>query len=329
MTPARLRDAHGRTVDYVRVSLTEACDFRCAFCMPAGGGVGDRAGGLNEAERRRLCRILSGCGIQHFKITGGEPFMADGAVELMAWLKGDLGAESVTVTTNGSTLDRHAEGLAAAGVDGVNVGMNAISPRIFRTLTRNELPPRRILDGILLAKSLGLAVKMNMVPIHGLNAGDIVPLAEFAAEHGIPLRFIELMPVGPAANFSGMPPGEVRRLLEERFGPVSIGSERLGNGPAVYFRAGDAGTRFGYIAAVSRRFCADCNRVRLTGSGFLRTCLHHEHGVSLSAALRAGEDDESIAQRVVAAVAAKPGRHFLDAATGGGTGADFMFRIGG
>lgn len=329
MTSARLQDAHGRVVDYVRVSLTAACNFRCAFCMPAEGAEGGAAENLSRDERRRLCRILAGCGVRHFKITGGEPFMAEGAVELMAWLKHDLGAESVTVTTNGSTLDRHAEGLAAAGVDGVNVGVNAVSPQVFRTITRAESTPRRILGNILLAKSLGLAVKMNMVPLCGVNDGDILPLAEFAGEHGIPLRFIELMPVGPAAFFRSVPLNAVRRLLEERFGPISVHDGRFGNGPAAYFRAGVVETPFGYIAALSRRFCADCNRVRLTGSGFLRTCLHHEDGVNLSAALRAGEDDTAIARRVAAAVAAKPGGHLLDAAAGRVTDAGFMFRIGG
>lgn len=324
-----LRDGHGRVIEYARVSITDACDYRCVFCMPA-APVGKSAAlpPLATGETLRLCRILARLGVGALKITGGEPFMNPDAATIMAALKQSAGVRVVTVTTNGSTLDSHIAELAAAGVDGVNVSLGGFCPETYARVTRSAVPVGRVLDSILLARKAGLRVKINMVPIHGVNDGDIVQAVAFALEHDITLRFIELMPLGEGRGFRGMTRDEATALIEARFGPMTPVSERFGNGPAVYSRIEGHAARIGYIAAVSGCFCAGCNRVRLTGNGFLKTCLHSDHGVDIAGPLRRGESDDALAARIRAAVAGKPERHHfgeLPAAAGG----EPMYRIGG
>ncbi len=326
---APLLDRHGRRIEYIRVSLTDRCNFNCPFCMPAGAHP---AGGpaLSREELLRLCGVLAGLGVDNFKITGGEPFMNPHALDIMARLKATPGIGCVTVTTNGSTLDRHAAKLAEIGVDGVNVSLNALRPGTFAEATGGDFPLDRLLANIVLAHNLGLRVKLNMVPIRGVNEADIVPMIEFALERGIYLRFIELMPLGEAKQHRGVPQAEIRRLIRDRFGPVEAASGRFGNGPAVYYTLPNHSAKIGYIAAVSERFCASCNRIRLSSAGFLRTCLHHGHGVDLSLPLRGGESDADLAGRIRRAVADKPAGHHFEAEEGGGASGEVsMFRIGG
>lgn len=328
----QLQDRRDRRIRYVRVSLTDRCNFRCGFCVPERRAIedGGEAAGLAPGERRRLCRVFFGLGVGNFKITGGEPFMAPDAIPLMAYLKGELGAESVTVTTNGATLDRHAPELVAAGVDGINVSLNAMSQEVYREVTGSDFPLARVRDNVLLAKGLGLNVKLNMVPIRNLNAGEILPFLDFALAHGLHARFIELMPIGQGREHEGVSFQEIREIVEARYGRVEVSTGRLGNGPAVYFTVQGYDAKLGFIAAVSERFCASCNRIRLTARGFLKTCLHHRHGVDLAGPLRAGETDGQLAQRIREAVADKPDSHrFGESRDGAGQGDEPMYRIGG
>ncbi len=326
-TAEPLRDRHGRRVEYIRVSLTERCNFRCAYCMPAGAPF-PAGEPLEPEELLRLCRVFASLGVDNFKLTGGEPFMNPAALDIMAGLKALAGVRCVTVTTNGSTLDRHAPRLAELGVDGVNVSLDAMRPETFAALTGGAFPLGRILDNILAAHGLGLRVKLNMVPMRGVNEADIVPLLEFALERGISIRFIELMPLGQARRHQGLPQAEVRRIIEQRFGPVELAAGRFGNGPAVYYSLPGRIAKIGYIAAVSQRFCSTCNRIRLSAAGFLRTCLHHGDGAALLAPLRRGESDAELANRIRAAVLNKPAGHCFESAPEEG-GDVAMFRIGG
>ena len=326
-----LLDRHGRRIEYIRISLTDRCNFRCPFCMP------DEASYENNTDRRldsgeilRLCGIIARLGVDNFKLTGGEPFMHPEAVAIMKRLKAVPGVNRVTVTTNGSTLDRHGPELAAIGVDGVNISLNGMTDASFAAATGGNFAIGRILDNILLAKRLGLNVKLNMVPLRDINAADIIPYLEFALDNGIYARFIELMPIGQGKHHRGVPQAELRRIIEEHFGPVEIAAGRFGNGPAVYYTLQNHPGKIGYIAAISQRFCDACNRIRLTSTGFLRTCLHHDHGMDLAGPMRSGEDDDAIAGRIRAIVADKPGQHHFDGAANAGTPADIpMFRIGG
>lgn len=331
MAAGRLLDGYGRAMEYARVSITDECNYRCVFCMPRpparrAGADGNR---LEAGETLRLCRILSGLGVGAFKITGGEPFANPAASAVVADLKKIGGVRSVTVTTNASLLERHAEALALAGADCVNVGFNAINPAAYAAVTGGAGTVERVIENILLARRLGLAVKLNMVPIAGINAGEIVPVAEFALEHELPVRFIELMPVGEGGKFRGVARERVMAVLERRFGALAPDAGRAGNGPAAYHRVAGRSARIGFIAALSGNFCAACNRLRLTSGGFLKTCLHSGAGVDLLAPLRRGDGDDAIAERVRAAVAAKPRAHRIEALPATAGGGEPMYRIGG
>lgn len=327
---APLRDRQGRDIEYIRVSLWDRCNYACPFCMP---GKADAAPGperrLSTAETLRLCRIFAGLGVFNFKITGGEPLLHPDALPILENLKTAPGVRCVTVTTNGSTLDRHAEPLAALGIDGVNISLNAATPATYHKVTRGKLELADILANIAFAKRCGLNVKVNMVPMLGVNDDDIVPILEFALGLDISVRFIELMPIGQGRNYVGVPEAEVKRRIEARFGKVELAAGRFGNGPAVYYRLPGQTAKVGYIAAVSERFCAACNRIRLSSTGFLKTCLHHSHGVELGPALWNGADDDALADMIRRAVAAKPVGHEFHREAGEELETVPMYRIGG
>ncbi len=329
----RLVDSHDRVVRYMRVSLTDACNYRCGFCVP--DGARDDAGGearLSCGEILALCRVFAGLGVDRFKITGGEPFMHPDAMAFMAGLAAMPGVTGVSVTTNGSTLDRHAAELAAIGIDGVNVSVNAMTQAGYERVTGTRSSLSRILDNIECAKGAGLSVKLNMVPLRGVNEDDILPLLEFALARDIPVRFIELMPIGQGRLHRGLPFREIRERVERRFGKAEATAGRFGNGPASYLSLAGFRARVGFIAAISRRFCAACDRVRLNSAGFLRTCLHCGHGADLSPLLRRGEGAESrerLAARIREIVAEKPPGYDFDRNGGGAEHDEPMFRIGG
>lgn len=253
------------------------------------------------------------------------------ALDIIRSLKNLLNGVRVTVTTNGFTLRDYAASLAETGVDGVNVSLNAISPEGFARLSGLRIDVGRILEGIALARHNGLTVKLNIVPILGLNEEEILPILEYARKSGVIVRFIELMPIGAAAAMRGVPFDKIRQTIEARFGPLHAIPERFGSGPAVYHRVGDGDMIIGSIAAMSQRFCRTCNRVRLTSAGFLRTCLHSGHGIDLLTPLRAGADDETLAGLIRRTVADKPEQHDLNAtAISADAPRDVrMFRIGG
>lgn len=325
----RLRDGFGRGIDYLRVSVADRCDYRCVFCMPKWTERdGANAGRLDSAETLRLCRILAGLGVRAVKITGGEPFLNPETPDIAARLKTDCGVRAVTVTTNGATLDRHAEALLRAGVDCVNVSLNAASPAAYAAVAGVDAA-ERVKDNILLARRLGLVIKLNMVPIAGVNEDEILPVLDFAAGHGLTIRFIELMPMGAGGGYRAVPPVRIREMIENRLGPLVPDPASAGNGPATYFRAGDGSVTIGFIAALSDNFCAACNRLRLTHGGFLKTCLHSGDGADLLEPIRRGADDDAIASIIRSAVAAKPAGHSLESRPATAGGGEPMYRIGG
>ncbi len=324
----QLADRHGRAVRYLRVSLTPDCNYRCVFCVPDRDGAAGTEARLTTEEMLRLCRVFARLGVDRFKITGGEPFLHPDALAFMAGLKADAAAPVVSVTTNGSTLDRHAAALAALGIDGINVSINALTQAGYERVTGTRFRLDRILDAVERAREAGLRVKLNMVPMRGVNENDIVPLLEFALARDIPVRFIELMPIGEGKRYTGLNAGEVQAIITARFGATEPVRERMGNGPAAYLSLPGRAGRIGFIAPLSRRFCAACDRVRLNSAGFLRTCLHHGHGADLSPLLRRGADDAAVAERIREIVAAKPQGHDF-AGNGGAAHDEPMLRIGG
>lgn len=310
MSRPELIDSHGRLIDYIRISLTDRCNFRCVYCMPKDGeDYIPHTEILSYEELLRLCALTAGLGIRKYKITGGEPFCRKGSVDFMRSLKALPGVEETTVTTNGVLLDGYLEQLAAIGVKGINVSLDSLEQGDFSRMTRSDTSVALILAALARAKSMGMRVKINTVPIRNYNEKNLVALARYALEQGYHIRFIELMPVGQGQGLEGVPLPEVKAMMEGAFGPMVPVARRMGNGPAVCYHTAEGRASIGYIGALSEKFCHSCNRIRLTSAGYLKTCLHHHVGVDLKKLLRSGASDAQLGDAIVQAVARKPKAH--------------------
>lgn len=302
-------DQFDRRIDYLRVSLTDRCNLRCVYCMPEEGVEWMPHGEiLSYEEIIRLCRIFAGLGIQNIRLTGGEPLCRKGVADLVKALKGVAGITSVTLTTNGVNLARELPALAEAGLDGVNISLDTLDRGQFLALTRRDSLDR-VLEGLHAALATpGLTVKLNCVPTDE-NWNQLVPLAGLAREYPVAVRFIELMPIGFGKGLGFRGEGEIRTLLEGTYGPMTPYEGRVGSGPCRYMTLPGFAGRLGFISAMSHRFCSQCNRVRLTAQGFLKTCLQYEGGADLKALLRQGGTDEELTCLAREAIRAKPVSH--------------------
>jgi cyclic pyranopterin phosphate synthase len=283
---------------------------------------------LSFEEFLRLCRILGGLGIRKIKVTGGEPLVRRGCATLIAALKSLPGIEQVTLTTNGFLLEEELPRLAAAGLDGINISLDTLDEETFRRLTRRS-GVDKVLRALRAALEAGIPVKVNCVPLRGINEKELPDLAALARDQPVAVRFIELMPLGRAVKLDPLTGGETAAALEGRFGKLTPWKGRLGNGPARYYvPSGFTGT-LGFIDPVSQSFCGSCNRLRLTSQGRLKPCLAEDLDLDLRTPLRGGASDDDLAEAILNLAARKPGgHHFL---TGGGTPGQpqEMFRIGG
>ncbi|MBQ9406094.1 MAG: GTP 3',8-cyclase MoaA [Desulfovibrio sp.] len=317
--PEELHDAAKRHINYVRISLTDRCNYRCVFCMPKDGiPFVPHADILRYDQLLRLAAIFATMGICHCKVTGGEPFCRKDAVEFIEALSSLPGVQDVTLTTNGSLVEPHLERLARCGVRSITFSLPSLRPQTYDRITRSGFTPKDILRVMDKARSLGLMLKTNTVPLIGFNEADIIPLARYALERGHTARFIELMPVGSGKACSAVPQSTIHAMLEAAFGTLIPQTHKMGNGPAkVYGIVGYPG-HVGFIAAMTDKFCATCNRVRLTSRGFFKTCLYHDSGVDMKKAMDAGADDAQLAELVRQAIRTKPRSHqfSFDAASG-------------
>lgn len=312
----QLIDAQGRKIEYLRVSVTDRCNYRCIYCMPPKGqGNIPHAEILSYEELLRLCRLMASMGVSRYKVTGGEPLCRKGVVGFIRSLKGLPGVEQTTLTTNGALLGPVVDPLADLGVDGINVSLDTLSQDRYAGMTRGGGEIATVLQAMAAAKARGIRVKVNVVPLMGRNEKDLLDLARFSLERGYHICFIELMPVGRGALYQGVPQEAVRKMLEQAFGPLEPLNRRIGNGPAEYFSVSGLDAGVGFISAVSKKFCSSCNRIRLTSSGFLKTCLHHNIGVDLKPFLRSGATDDDLARLIRDAVDKKPLAHEFDSPT--------------
>ena len=327
--PSCLIDSQGRSIDYLRLSLTDRCNFRCAYCMPYEGlPFIPHTKILSYEEIFRLVAIFTSLGITHYKITGGEPLCRKGAMECIRDLADFPGVGEITLTTNGSLAGHYLEELAKAGINAINFSCDAFSPEVFDSITRSGIQPAIIRENMEKAAALGLRVKINTVPIRDHNETELLPLARFALERGYHIRFIELMPIGSGQRLYGVPLPEVRDMLEREFGTLCAVERKTGNGPAVMYTVDNYPGLVGFIAALSGRFCSQCNRVRLTSTGFLKTCLCYEAGVDLKEAIARQATDVELRQLIVAAVNSKPDGHTFSFSKTGGDHF-FMNTVGG
>lgn len=305
-------DQYGRRINYLRISVTDRCNLRCRYCMPE--EVQD-VGMKNILTFEKIWEIVKtgvSLGITHIRITGGEPLVRKGCVDLIRGIRKIPGVETITMTTNGVLLGNYAKQLKEAGVDGVNISLDTLDPEEFCQITgKRELPA--VLAGIRAAKDAGLPVKLNAVNRKELEP---VPLVRYAQNENLPLRFIEMMPVGYGKQYVGRSNEELREMLEKTFGTAEklVDSEelsRMGSGPAVYYRFSDLKVPVGFISAIHGKFCDTCNRVRLTAEGYLKLCLCYDQGVDLRHVLRE-EEKENLRTVMEEAIFRKPAAHCFE-----------------
>ncbi len=313
LTAPALNDSLGRRIDYVRLSLTDRCDLRCRYCMAEDMVFLPRSEVLTLEEIAALARAFVARGVRRIRLTGGEPLARRGAVQVATEI-GRLighGLDELTLTTNATRLAEHATGLRAAGIERVNVSLDTLVPERFRFITRHgDLD--RVLAGIDAGAAAGLAIKINMVALKGLNDDEIVPMLRWCATRGFDLSLIETMPLGQIDDDRTdryLPLTEARRRIEAEHQLVP--SVKRTGGPARYWHVPDLGTTLGLISPLTQNFCETCNRIRVSASGQLYMCLGHEDRVDLRAALRSG-DPALLDEALALAMRTKPARHSFD-----------------
>ncbi|MBL8561839.1 MAG: GTP 3',8-cyclase MoaA [Gemmobacter sp.] len=314
MDMAPLIDPFARPIRYLRVSVTDRCDFRCTYCMAEHMTFLPKADLLTLEELDRLCSGFIGLGVRKLRVTGGEPLVRRGILSFFQAMGRHLqsGAlEELTLTTNGSQLARFAGDLAGCGVRRVNVSLDTLDPAKFAEITRwGRLP--QVLEGIAAAKAAGLRVKINAVALKGFNEVELFGLVDWCAAEGHDLTFIEVMPMGDMEDRLAQywPLSDLRARLAERFTLTDL-AERTG-GPARYLRLEETGQKIGLITPLTHNFCESCNRVRLTCTGELFPCLGQEQATDLRAPLRASADPAVLEDAIRAAIAKKPKGHDFD-----------------
>jgi len=306
-------DPFGRLVSYLRVSVTDRCDFRCVYCMSENMTFLPKKDLLSLEELQRLCGIFVRLGVTKLRITGGEPLVRRDIMSLFRGLGGLLdggGLDELTVTTNGSMLDRHAGDLAAAGVRRINVSLDTLDPEKFLAITRWGRFDR-VMNGLAAADAAGLKVKINAVAMKGVNEDELPDMLAWCHARGYDLTLIEVMPMGEVGDHTRLdqylPLSQVRRQLAARYTLEDIPLDT--GGPARYVRVAETGGRLGFITPLTHNFCESCNRVRLTCTGTLYMCLGQDDAVDLRAVLRAHDDDQAVIDAIHAAIAAKPKGH--------------------
>ena len=314
MTP--LIDPFARAITYLRVSVTDRCDFRCTYCMTEHMTFLPKADLLSLEELDRLSSAFIALGVEKLRITGGEPLVRKGILTYFQAMKRhlDTGAlKELTLTTNGSQLAKFAGDLAACGIKRINVSLDTLDPVKFAEITRwGRLP--QVLEGIDAAKSAGLRVKINAVALKGFNEDELFPLVEWCGREGHDLTFIEVMPMGEMGDVQRLDQywdlKDLRARLATRFTLTDL-AERTG-GPARYVRLNETGQKVGFITPLTHNFCESCNRVRLTCTGELYMCLGQEDRADLRAPLRASPDDAVVIAAIRDAISHKPKGHDFD-----------------
>jgi cyclic pyranopterin phosphate synthase len=304
-----LIDPFERAITYLRVSVTDRCDFRCVYCMAENMTFLPKVDLLTLEELDRLCSAFVARGVRKLRLTGGEPLVRRGIMTLVSSLSRHLTAgdlDELTLTTNGSQLPKYAAELAACGVKRINVSLDTLDPDKFRAITRwGELD--KVIEGIDAAQAAGLAVKINAVALKGVNEGEIADLVRWSHGRGMDLTLIEVMPLGDVGEGrldQYLPLSMVRARLNESFTLDDIDYQT--GGPARYVRVAETGGRLGFITPLTHNFCESCNRVRITCTGTLFMCLGQEDAADLRTPLRASEADEVLHAAIAEAITRKP-----------------------
>lgn len=319
MMQPRLVDTFGREITYLRVSVTDRCNLRCRYCMAGDVSFSPRQDVLTIEELEFLTSAFVACGIRKIRITGGEPLVRKGIMHLIEGLSRHLrtsALDELCMTTNGVLLSKYARSLAGCGVRRLNVSLDTLDRDRFAEITSGgDLDT--VLKGIDAARDAGLTIKLNVVAQKGYIESDAEALVQFAQDRHLDITFIETMPLGEVRNNCAdhyLPLDELRRLIERRW--TLIDTDESSGGPARYARVANTSGRIGFITALSHCFCNDCNRIRLSATGSLYTCLGHDDATDLRGLVRRGADMEAIENAIHGAVAAKPKSHLFGTSPG-------------
>ncbi len=298
-----MKDSNNRTIKYMRLSVTDMCNFRCQYCMPENYDTPTHKLNLDDIEL--IASNLRMLGITKVKLTGGEPLVRSDISDIVRLLKQKCNIEEVTLTTNGALLDTHLDDLISAGLDALTISIDTLDETNFNDLVRRN-SFERVLNNVKLAANSELVnVKLNVVPLKSLGEANIIELIEFANDLKLPIRFIEMMPIGLGRNFPGYDYKSLLAVITNQYGSGKESTIKLGNGPAKYFKYQNLDIKIGVISALSNKFCDDCNRIRVTSTGHLKQCLHYNYNIDLLAVLRTPGGLDQIRQFILT----KPKEH--------------------
>lgn len=311
-----LIDGLGRVHKSLRLSVTDRCNIRCFYCMPASGlRFMARRELLSFEEICTVVALLAEMGVERVRLTGGEPLVRDQLPTLVEMLKAVPGISEVAMTTNAVLLERHAEALRQAGLDRLNISLDALDPQLFQKITRRDLLSE-VLTGIKAARDAGFPIRLNALAIKGISESQVVPLAHFAAEQGLELRFIEFMPLDYERSWQAgqvLTAKEILERMQAEFGELELADRHDPAQPAVDYRYGDRG-RLGIIHSVTKPFCGTCDRIRLSADGQLQNCLFSSQSWDLKTPLRQGAAKD-VEQEIRRCVAAKQPGHQIGQAS--------------
>jgi len=310
-TNTKYVDPFGRSIDYVRLSVTDRCDLRCFYCMPKGyNDFEEPKDWLTFDEIERVIGTFASLGIKKVRLTGGEPLVRKNLPHLTQRLSKVSGVEDMSLSTNAVKLAKFAQPLFDSGVQRLNVSLDCVNTEKFTQITGGG-KFSKVFDGLMAAKKAGFApIKINMVVMRGVNEDEVFNMVDFCAEHGFILRLIETMPMGATGKEASqryIPLDEIKQQLEQRFEMVP--TVQRGAGPARYLSIPEKNLNIGFITPISQHFCETCNRVRLGVNGTLYLCLGQEHQYPLRDLLRNGITDEELKQHLIKALALKPEKH--------------------
>ena len=303
-------DIYKRKIDYIRISITDRCNLRCVYCMPEEGiKLIEHNELLSYEEIAYLCRIFLKLGINKFKITGGEPLVRKDCYKLVKMIKDLEGTKEVTLTTNGILLEEQIEDLANAGIDAINISIDTLREDKYRKITRVG-DVNKVLNGLKNELSYkNIKVKINCVPLKGVNEEDIIELISLSKNNDLSIRFIEMMPIGLGKDMKGYSEDELKELIENKLGKLQEFSGKLGNGPSTYYSLEGYKGKIGFISAINHKFCDNCNRVRLTCNGFLKACLQYNIGNELKELLRGNCSEDKLLSIIENTIYNKPKSH--------------------
>ncbi|WOO87260.1 GTP 3',8-cyclase MoaA [Mollicutes bacterium LVI A0039] len=287
-----MKDSNNRTIKYMRLSVTDMCNFRCSYCMPEDYDVKTHNLSLEHIEL--ISKNLNKLGITKVKLTGGEPLVRNDICDIVRVLKEQCHIEEVTLTTNGVLLDKYLDSLVDAGLDAITISIDTLRKDDFNQLVKREQFDR-VIENIKLAVASPIQnIKLNCVPLKHLGDDNLLEIIKFADDLNIPIRFIEMMPIGLGRKFPGYDQSSLIKLFEAQYGTSTSSFKHYGNGPATYLHFERLNIEVGFISAISNKFCGDCNRIRVTSTGHLKQCLHYNYNIDLVETLQTSDGLASI-----------------------------------